>query len=87
MSEAHTMSDAEFEQFLDGDASRGQAIFNMRTQNCSKRAQAILADTPYKAKLGKAHISSYICEGYAHNERVRAKLDNVMASLGIQVIA
>ena len=80
------MNDKVFLDFINTTTTRGGSTFNLKTSNCSKHAQELLASTQYKA-LAKAHIGSNIKQAYYNNAQFKAKLDDVMQDLNITVIA
>lgn len=80
------MNDKSFIDFINTTSTRGGATFNLNTANVSKQAREILANSDYKA-LAKQHINANVVNAYANNDKFKAKLDEVMASLNITVIA
>lgn len=80
------MNTQQFLDFINTTTTRGGATYNLRTQNTSKQARDILANTQYKA-LAKAHINSNIVQAYNNNKEFAQKLDNVMRELNITIIA
>ena len=80
------MQDNEFIAFLNTNASKGCATFNLKTQNASKQARTILQDTKYKM-LAKQHINSNVVNAYYNNAQFKEKLVQVMQDLNITVIA
>lgn len=80
------MQDNEFIAFLNTQASKGGATFNLKTQNTSKQARAILQDTKYKM-LAKQHINGNVVQAYYNNKEFAQKLDDVMQEYNITVIA
>lgn len=80
------MNEKQFIEFINTTTTRGGATFNVKTQNVSKQARAILSDTQYKA-LAKAHVNSNVAQAYYNNNQFRDKLDTVLNSLNITIIA
>lgn len=79
------MQDKDFINFINSNASKGAATFNLATQNASKQARALLQDTQYKA-LAKQHINSNIVQAYNSNAQFKAKLQEVMAQYNITIV-
>lgn len=80
------MQDKTFLDFITSTSTRGGATYNLKTQNTSKQARNILANTPYKA-LAKAHINSNIVQAYYNNKEFAQKLQEVMQANNIAIIA
>lgn len=80
------MQDKDFIAFLNTNTSKGGATFNLQTQNASKQARAILANTQYKM-LAKQHINSNIVQAYNNNKDFAQKMQDVMQELNITIIA
>ena len=79
------MNEKSFIDFIENaGASKGAAVFNLRTQNVSKQAQNILKNTEYKA-LAKAHIKGAIVSAYNNNGEFKQKLDEVLTALNIEI--
>lgn len=83
---AQVMSDEEFKNFLNTSPSRGGAVYNLKTSNVSRQARDLLANSDY-TQLAKAHIASNIKRAYYSNGAFKAKLDDVMSSLNIAIVA
>ena len=81
------MEDKAFLAFINSSNTRSSApVFNLNTRNVTRRARDLLATSPYR-QLAKQHINQAIVDAYTSNDKFRAKLDEVMASLNIQVVA
>ena len=80
------MSESEFNDFINTTTTRGGSTFNLKTSNCSKQAQEILANANYNA-LAKAHIGANIKSAYYANEKFKNKLESVLSELNITLIA
>ena len=82
----HKMQDKEFLAFLNTTASKGGAVFNIKTSNVSKQARDILASTQYKM-LAKQHINSNVIQAYKNNTLFKQKLEQVMQEYNITIVA
>lgn len=80
------MNDKQFIDFINTTTTRGGATFNVKTQNVSKQARAILSETQYKA-LAKAHVNSNVAHAYYNNTEFHDKLETVLTELNITIIA
>lgn len=81
-----TMNDKQFIDFLNTSTTKGGAVFNLKTNTCSKQALSILKDTQYKA-LAKQHINATIVKAYHDNAQFKEKLESVMAQYNITLVA
>lgn len=81
------MDEKSFLSFLNSTASRkGAPVFNLNTLNTTRQARDILNASPYKV-LAKQHINASIAAAYTRDAAFRDKLDEVMSSLNITVVA
>ena len=80
------MQDKQFIDFITSTGTRGGATYNLKTQNTSKQAREILANTQYKA-LAKAHINTNIVQAYYNNKDFAQKLEDVLQANNITLIA
>lgn len=80
------MDKQEFINFLNTTTTKGGCVFNLKTNNISKQARDILANSDYKM-LAKQHINANIKQAYYNNKQFKQKLDDVMAELNITVVA
>lgn len=80
------MNTQEFMDFINTTTTRGGCTFNLKTQNTSKQARELLANSKYKA-LAKAHIGANIKQAYYNNSKFAQKLTEVLQELNITLIA
>lgn len=80
------MNDKEFLNFINAQSTKNVAKFNLLSCNVSKKAVAILADTPYKA-LAKAHVNANVRDAYYNNADFADKLQAVMNQYDIILVA
>lgn len=80
------MDNGKFLEFINATTTRGGCTFNLKTSNVSKQAREILQASEFKA-LAKQHINANVVHAYYNNSKFASKLDEVMASLNITVIA
>lgn len=87
MQQSDIMSDKEFNTFITTNSGRkGGATINFTTNNISKKAQHILADTQFKA-LAKQHISASIKDAYYNMPSIKAKFEDIASKHNITIIA
>lgn len=89
-----TMQDKDFLDFvtkLNTNTTKGAARYNLKNNNMTKRAKELLLQSNYKALGNPEKKSTYIkpqlVEAYHNNKDFKDKLDEVMAHLGISIVA
>lgn len=80
------MQDKDFLSFINAQSTKNVAKYNLQNCNVSKKAVAILANTPYKA-LAKAHINANIRDAYYNNAEFASKMQAVMREYDIILVA
>lgn len=86
-----TKSFLNFVNTLNTNTTKGTACYNLRSNNMTKRAKELLLQSDYKA-LGNpdkksTYIKPQIVDAYNNNAQFKAKLNEVMAQLGITIKA